>query len=233
MDAIAERLGLDRIEVRRRNLIPETAMPYRRELDAIGDDVVLDSGDYSRPARQGACRRRLGRAAAGPRDAPCGRRDGGRGRCHVPREERPRSARRRPRHGGWRRAASKCHRLRLGRAGRGNGHGADLRRRAGRGLPAGARGPRPDRAHRQRHRSARVARDSHDRIGGPCRRFQRPCEGARGGSRPDEGAGRGAGHRRRKSGAERQRRCDLAWTWAKSRARSRGPPPRSRPRAGS
>jgi len=47
MDAIAQRLGLDPVEVRRRNLIPKTAMPYRRELDAIGDEVVLDSGDYS------------------------------------------------------------------------------------------------------------------------------------------------------------------------------------------
>ncbi len=48
MDAIAQRLGLDRIEVRRRNLIPATAMPYRREMDAIGDDVEIDSGDYGR-----------------------------------------------------------------------------------------------------------------------------------------------------------------------------------------
>ena len=47
MDAIAQRLGLDPVEVRRRNLIPKTAFPYRRELDAIGDEVVLDSGDYN------------------------------------------------------------------------------------------------------------------------------------------------------------------------------------------
>jgi len=46
MDAIAQRLGLDRVEVRRRNLIPKTALPYRRALSAIGDEVVLDSGDY-------------------------------------------------------------------------------------------------------------------------------------------------------------------------------------------
>ena len=46
MDAIADRLGLDRVEVRRRNLIPRSAMPYKRALDALGDDVVLDSGDY-------------------------------------------------------------------------------------------------------------------------------------------------------------------------------------------
>ena len=47
MDAVAQRLGIDRIEVRRRNLISKSAMPYRRELDAIGDEVVLDSGDYA------------------------------------------------------------------------------------------------------------------------------------------------------------------------------------------
>lgn len=47
LDAVAQRLGLDALEVRRRNLIPKTAFPYRRELDAIGDEVVLDSGDYS------------------------------------------------------------------------------------------------------------------------------------------------------------------------------------------
>ncbi|MGH7185698.1 MAG: xanthine dehydrogenase family protein molybdopterin-binding subunit, partial [Pseudomonadota bacterium] len=47
MDAIAQRLGLDPIEARRRNLIPKTAMPYRRGLDTIGDEVVLDSGAYS------------------------------------------------------------------------------------------------------------------------------------------------------------------------------------------
>jgi carbon-monoxide dehydrogenase large subunit/6-hydroxypseudooxynicotine dehydrogenase subunit gamma len=47
VDAIAARLAIDPIEVRRRNLIPKTAMPYHRALDAIGDDVVIDSGDYS------------------------------------------------------------------------------------------------------------------------------------------------------------------------------------------
>jgi aerobic carbon-monoxide dehydrogenase large subunit len=46
LDAIAARIGMDRLEVRRRNLILKSAMPYRRELDAIGDEVVLDSGDY-------------------------------------------------------------------------------------------------------------------------------------------------------------------------------------------
>jgi CO/xanthine dehydrogenase Mo-binding subunit len=46
LDAIAEKLGVDRIEVRRRNLIDVAEMPYKRPLDAIGDDIVHDSGDY-------------------------------------------------------------------------------------------------------------------------------------------------------------------------------------------
>jgi CO/xanthine dehydrogenase Mo-binding subunit len=47
MDAIAHRLGIDRVEIRRRNLIPASAMPYARPLQALGDDVVIDSGDYA------------------------------------------------------------------------------------------------------------------------------------------------------------------------------------------
>jgi len=46
LDAVAHRLGLDRLEVRRRNLIRKAQMPYRRPIDALGDEVVLDSGDY-------------------------------------------------------------------------------------------------------------------------------------------------------------------------------------------
>lgn len=47
MDAIARKLGLSRIEVRRRNLISPDEMPYERPLVALGDEVVLDSGDYA------------------------------------------------------------------------------------------------------------------------------------------------------------------------------------------
>jgi carbon-monoxide dehydrogenase large subunit len=47
LDAIAQRLGIDRVEVRRRNLIGKSEMPFARPLDALGDDVVLDSGDYA------------------------------------------------------------------------------------------------------------------------------------------------------------------------------------------
>jgi carbon-monoxide dehydrogenase large subunit/6-hydroxypseudooxynicotine dehydrogenase subunit gamma len=47
MDAIAQRLGLDRVEVRRRNLLAKEEMPYTRPLATLGTDIVLDSGDYA------------------------------------------------------------------------------------------------------------------------------------------------------------------------------------------
>jgi carbon-monoxide dehydrogenase large subunit len=47
MDAIAARLGLDRAEVRRRNLIAAAEMPYARHLDTLGTEMTYDSGDYA------------------------------------------------------------------------------------------------------------------------------------------------------------------------------------------
>lgn len=47
MDVLAHRLGISRVEIRRRNLITAAEMPYERPLIALGDDVVLDSGDYA------------------------------------------------------------------------------------------------------------------------------------------------------------------------------------------
>src|SRR5947208_7887564 len=47
LDAVADRLGLDRIEIRRRNLITRTEMPFSRPLSALGTEVVYDSGDYA------------------------------------------------------------------------------------------------------------------------------------------------------------------------------------------
>jgi carbon-monoxide dehydrogenase large subunit len=48
IDAIAARLGRDPLEVRRVNLIGPDAMPFGRGVDALGTDVVYDSGDYPR-----------------------------------------------------------------------------------------------------------------------------------------------------------------------------------------
>ncbi|HZT51504.1 MAG TPA: molybdopterin cofactor-binding domain-containing protein, partial [Stellaceae bacterium] len=47
VDAIAVRLGLDAVAVRRRNLIAKAEMPFDRGLPALGDSVVYDSGDYA------------------------------------------------------------------------------------------------------------------------------------------------------------------------------------------
>jgi len=47
IDAVAARIGIDRVEVRRRNLIGKEAMPYRRPLATLGTEIVLDSGDYA------------------------------------------------------------------------------------------------------------------------------------------------------------------------------------------
>ncbi|HEY4819220.1 MAG TPA: xanthine dehydrogenase family protein molybdopterin-binding subunit, partial [Xanthobacteraceae bacterium] len=47
VDAVAERLGLDPIAVRRRNLITKEEMPYPRPLEALGEEIHYDSGDYA------------------------------------------------------------------------------------------------------------------------------------------------------------------------------------------
>jgi aerobic carbon-monoxide dehydrogenase large subunit len=48
IDAVADRLGLDRLTVRRRNLVTAAEMPFCRQLSALGTEIVYDSGDYSR-----------------------------------------------------------------------------------------------------------------------------------------------------------------------------------------
>jgi len=53
IDLAAAKLGLDRAEIRRRNLIPADKMPYTKPLKTrAGAEVVYDSGDY--PASQAA-----------------------------------------------------------------------------------------------------------------------------------------------------------------------------------
>jgi carbon-monoxide dehydrogenase large subunit len=47
VDAIATRMGIDAIELRRRNLINSADIPYRRTLDTLGTEIELDSGDYA------------------------------------------------------------------------------------------------------------------------------------------------------------------------------------------
>jgi len=47
IDAVAARVGVDPVEIRRRNLIDRSEMPVARKLETLGTDVVLDSGDYA------------------------------------------------------------------------------------------------------------------------------------------------------------------------------------------
>ena len=46
VDAIAAKLGIDRIEVRRRNAIGPDELPYERPLEALGEHIYMDTGDY-------------------------------------------------------------------------------------------------------------------------------------------------------------------------------------------
>lgn len=46
MDAVAARLRIDPMEVRRINLVPADQMPFARDLMALGTEVTLDSGHY-------------------------------------------------------------------------------------------------------------------------------------------------------------------------------------------
>jgi aerobic carbon-monoxide dehydrogenase large subunit len=47
VDAIAHKLKIDRVELRRRNTIGPQEMPYPRPLEALGEEIEYDSGDYS------------------------------------------------------------------------------------------------------------------------------------------------------------------------------------------
>jgi aerobic carbon-monoxide dehydrogenase large subunit len=47
LDAIANKVGVNRVEIRRRNLIAKSAMPYALDLETLGTHIVYDSGDYA------------------------------------------------------------------------------------------------------------------------------------------------------------------------------------------
>jgi aerobic carbon-monoxide dehydrogenase large subunit len=46
VDAIAHQLKLDPIHVRRRNAVTVAEMPFKRPLEALGEEIHFDSGDY-------------------------------------------------------------------------------------------------------------------------------------------------------------------------------------------
>ncbi len=46
VDAIAHQLGIDPVEIRRRNLITAAEMPFHRPMETLDDVIEYDSGDY-------------------------------------------------------------------------------------------------------------------------------------------------------------------------------------------
>jgi carbon-monoxide dehydrogenase large subunit len=46
LDVAASQLGIDRVELRRRNLLTRAELPCQRAMNTLGTDVVLDDGDY-------------------------------------------------------------------------------------------------------------------------------------------------------------------------------------------
>jgi aerobic carbon-monoxide dehydrogenase large subunit len=48
MDAIAAKLKIDPVEIRRHNLIAAADMPFARDFDTLGTELTYDSGDYAK-----------------------------------------------------------------------------------------------------------------------------------------------------------------------------------------
>ncbi|MGV3633773.1 MAG: xanthine dehydrogenase family protein molybdopterin-binding subunit [Pseudorhodoplanes sp.] len=56
LDVAAQKLGIDRLEIRRRNLIRPVDMPYHRKFDQPGSEAtILDSGDYPDLLQKAMC----------------------------------------------------------------------------------------------------------------------------------------------------------------------------------
>src|SRR5580658_2093433 len=75
MDAIAAKLKIDPIEIRRRNLIAKSEMPYVLGFDTLGTEMTYDSGDYA-----GLLDKVLAAANWSARGWPCSSRKAGWGR---------------------------------------------------------------------------------------------------------------------------------------------------------
>jgi CO/xanthine dehydrogenase Mo-binding subunit len=46
LDVAAGKLGIDRVDLRRRNLLTANELPHTRAMSTLGTEVILDSGDY-------------------------------------------------------------------------------------------------------------------------------------------------------------------------------------------
>ena len=179
VDAIAHQLKLDPIHVRRLNAVRVDEMPFKRPLEALGEEIHFDSGDYHALLDITLNHVELDEAQPRAGRAPRERRDGRRRPRHVRREGGPRPGRRRAHPGRYLGRDRGHHRRRFDRAGLRDGDGAGRRRNARRRHDEDARDPRPDRPHRARHRRACLARHGDDGVGDARRRAEGPRQGAR------------------------------------------------------
>jgi carbon-monoxide dehydrogenase large subunit/6-hydroxypseudooxynicotine dehydrogenase subunit gamma len=77
LDVAASQLGIDRVELRRRNLLTRAELPCQRAMSTLGTDVVLDDGDYPGLLAAAAAEAdRLGYPAEVSRGRRAGRRRG-------------------------------------------------------------------------------------------------------------------------------------------------------------
>ena len=180
VDAIAHQLKLDPIHVRRLNAVRVDEMPFKRPLEALGEEIHFDSGDYHALLDDHAGSRELDGAQPGARRAPRERRDGRR-RASPCSSRRPASAP--PTACASRSIPSGEIEVITGGASIGQGFETVMAQVAaemlGADMTEDARHPRPDRPHRARHRRARLARHGDDGVGDARRRAQGPRQGAR------------------------------------------------------
>ena len=83
IDAIAHQLSLDPIDVRRINAVRVDEMPFKRPLEALGEEIHFDSGDYHKLLDKLLDHVKWTELNAELAQAPRGRRDGWRRPCHV------------------------------------------------------------------------------------------------------------------------------------------------------
>ena len=213
MDVVADRLGIDGVELRRRNLIGAEEMPFHRPIISHGIPTVHDSGDYRALLERALDRfgwdavqeklraRRAGGELVGAgfvmflEKGGVGPRDGARVTAVDT--------------GGAGRTGDR--RRRVCGSGLRDRDGPNLRGCAGGGLSPRAGGARADRSHPVRHRRARLARHGDDRRGDARSGAGGAGEGARGRRAAVAGRGRVARYRRWQRGADgRQRRGNRA-----------------------
>ena len=197
VDAIAQKLGIDPNDVRRRNAITKEEMPYHRPLEALGEEIEHDSGDYCglldrviaetgwEKIKADVARRRAAGELVGAGLAMFVEK-GGLGPADGVRIEVDT-------HG--------MIELITGGASLGQGFETVMAQVCAEGIGVDykqhPRHPRPDRPHRVRHRRPRLARHRDDGVGDPQRRAEAARQGAGDGGRADAAAARRARHRRR------------------------------------